>query len=123
MKRKATAVETTVTQESQIGEWSFVTKEEEEEEEQEEEEQVINEVEEEEEEGYHQEEYIGEPMPKKVRYQHQHPQQSLPQQAPMPTLPMMPQDNEGLSNLIMAWYYAGYYTGLYQVKIYMIFSV
>ncbi|KAG2195776.1 hypothetical protein INT47_005753 [Mucor saturninus] len=33
--------------------------------------------------------------------------------APPPPPPMTGQD-EGLSNLMMAWYYAGYYTGLYQ---------
>ncbi|KAL9537791.1 hypothetical protein MBANPS3_011465 [Mucor bainieri] len=34
---------------------------------------------------------------------------------PMP--PSMPaQDNEAFSNLIMSWYYAGYYTGLYQSR-------
>lgn len=34
-----------------------------------------------------------------------------------PVPPIMNRDDEGLSNLIMAWYYAGYYTGLYQVSI------
>lgn len=46
---------------------------------------------------------------------------------PMPSMPMMPpmpgsfaggssMDEEALSNLIMAWYYSGYYTGLYQAS-------
>jgi hypothetical protein len=34
---------------------------------------------------------------------------------PPPALPQTGQD-EALSNLMMAWYYSGYYTGLYQVS-------
>jgi hypothetical protein len=49
------------------------------------------------------------PQRKKPRYHH-------PQAPPAP--PVMPQD-EGLSNLMMAWYYAGYYTGLYQVSFFL----
>ncbi|BCS28950.1 uncharacterized protein APUU_70520S [Aspergillus puulaauensis] len=37
-----------------------------------------------------------------------------PQAPPMP-LPVFPQgQNEGLKNLMMSWYYAGYYTALYE---------
>ncbi|KAL5000643.1 hypothetical protein BDV10DRAFT_161665 [Aspergillus recurvatus] len=36
-------------------------------------------------------------------------------QAPTMPLPAFPQtEDEGLKNLMMAWYYAGYYTALYQ---------
>ncbi|KAI8638477.1 hypothetical protein BD408DRAFT_446774, partial [Parasitella parasitica] len=41
---------------------------------------------------------------------------ALPPPPPPPLPPVPSQDNEALSNLIMAWYYAGYYTGLYQAK-------
>jgi len=50
-----------------------------------------------------------------------------PRPPPLPSMPMMPpmtgsfaggslMDEEALSNLIMAWYYSGYYTGLYQAS-------
>jgi len=37
---------------------------------------------------------------------------------PKPIVPPMvsPDDDEALANLLMAWYYSGYYTGLYQAK-------
>lgn len=44
---------------------------------------------------------------KKARYEY-------PASAPAPPLP---EQDEGLSNMMMAWYYAGYYTGLYQVRV------
>ncbi|KAL1930556.1 hypothetical protein VTP01DRAFT_10718 [Rhizomucor pusillus] len=38
----------------------------------------------------------------------------------MPTPPAfgsnLPLDNDALTNLIMAWYYSGYYIGLYQAE-------
>ncbi|KAI9357760.1 hypothetical protein BD770DRAFT_388273 [Pilaira anomala] len=36
--------------------------------------------------------------------------------AAMPPMPPMPSNQDDLSNLIMAWYYCGYYTGLYQAQ-------
>ncbi|KAJ1972435.1 hypothetical protein H4R35_004676, partial [Dimargaris xerosporica] len=41
----------------------------------------------------------------------------VPTQSAFPTsagLPLPPADDPELANLLMAWYYAGYYTGLYQ---------
>ncbi|KAI7869604.1 uncharacterized protein EV154DRAFT_530702 [Mucor mucedo] len=34
----------------------------------------------------------------------------------MPPMPSMSSNQEDLSNLMMAWYYSGYYTGLYQAQ-------
>ncbi|KAI9265383.1 hypothetical protein EDC94DRAFT_54640 [Helicostylum pulchrum] len=98
-----------ITQEAaaQVGNWSVVEEEEEEiekEEKQEEEEEMEEEEEEE-------KECIGEEEPsvKKPRYN-----PSVPAVPPPPPPPVQ-QDNEALSNLMMAWYYAGYYTGVYQI--------
>ncbi|GAA5811022.1 hypothetical protein MFLAVUS_004451 [Mucor flavus] len=92
-----------VSEAAQVGNWSVV---EEEEEEIEKEEKQEDEEEEEEE-----KECIGEEEPsvKKPRYN-----PSVPA-APPPPPPPVQQDNEALSNLMMAWYYAGYYTGVYQM--------
>lgn len=52
-------------------------------------------------------------------YYHQDPHYTAaaPPPAPPPMPSSMPtQDNEAFSNLIMSWYYAGYYTGLYQAR-------
>ncbi|ORZ02755.1 hypothetical protein BCR43DRAFT_482108 [Syncephalastrum racemosum] len=46
-------------------------------------------------------------------YQHQQ-QPGYSEAAAAPGIPSLPTDNQDLSNLIMAWYYAGYYTGYYQ---------
>lgn len=130
VKRKVVvSQEKEVTQESQIGAWSYVNNEEEE---KEEEVVVVQEEEEEEEEEedkeecitskeYHdqqQEEYQyyyqgdkESTKAKKARYSHE----TQAQPPPPPPPPGLPQNNEALSNLIMSWYYAGYYTGLYQV--------
>ncbi|KAI9486682.1 MAG: hypothetical protein EXX96DRAFT_550083 [Benjaminiella poitrasii] len=43
-------------------------------------------------------------------------QYEYPSDQPPPVPPMMSQNDEALSNLIMSWYYAGYYTGLYQAN-------
>ncbi|CAO3607769.1 unnamed protein product [Mucor hiemalis] len=40
-----------------------------------------------------------------------------PQSSFLPPMPQLPTSQEELSNLIMAWYYCGYYTGIYQVKL------
>ncbi|KAG2229669.1 hypothetical protein INT48_008901 [Thamnidium elegans] len=88
-----------ITQEAaQVGNWSVV---------EEEEEEIEKEEKEEEEE---EKECIGEEEPsvKKPRYN-----PSVPAPAPPPPVQ---QDNEALSNLMMAWYYAGYYTGVYQAN-------
>ncbi|KAI9025931.1 hypothetical protein CLU79DRAFT_743790 [Phycomyces nitens] len=52
-----------------------------------------------------------------------HAPHAMPTIPPMPPMPPMPQranssaqDDEMLSNLMMAWYYSGYYTGLYQAR-------
>ncbi|KAI7888084.1 uncharacterized protein EV154DRAFT_518629 [Mucor mucedo] len=50
---------------------------------------------------------------KKPRYEPPLTSSTAPPAPAPPPPPMMGQD-EGLSNLMMAWYYAGYYTGLYQ---------
>ncbi|GAN01577.1 hypothetical protein MAM1_0009d01010 [Mucor ambiguus] len=39
-----------------------------------------------------------------------------PPSPPLPAMPSGSQNQEDLSNLMMAWYYCGYYTGLYQVR-------
>ncbi|GAN04339.1 hypothetical protein MAM1_0061c03799 [Mucor ambiguus] len=51
-------------------------------------------------------------------YQDHHYDAAAPPPPPAPPMPLsMPaQDNEAFSNLIMSWYYAGYYTGLYQAR-------
>ncbi|KAL4978139.1 hypothetical protein BDW66DRAFT_149564 [Aspergillus desertorum] len=49
--------------------------------------------------------------------QHQNTTAAAGPQAPEPTMPcpaFFPTQDEGLKNLMMAWYYAGYYTALYQ---------
>ncbi|KAL7332183.1 hypothetical protein PS15p_204263 [Mucor circinelloides] len=87
------------------------------------EEEQEEEQEEDEEEDEEEEEHIYENTSKKARYQdnqqeyyYQHPQYAAAP-APPPMPPSMPtQDNEAFSNLIMSWYYAGYYTGLYQAR-------
>ncbi|KAL4921128.1 hypothetical protein BDW62DRAFT_174989 [Aspergillus aurantiobrunneus] len=38
---------------------------------------------------------------------------AAPQSPPMPH-PVFPAQDEGLKNLMMAWYYAGYYTAIYE---------
>ncbi|KAK4520088.1 signal recognition particle subunit [Mucor velutinosus] len=101
--------------------------EEEEEEEQNEEEQYKEEQhgdeQYEEEEQTEQEAHSYENTSKKARYQEQYYYQDPHYAAaapPAPAPPMPPsmpaQDNEAFSNLIMSWYYAGYYTGLYQAR-------
>ncbi|KAL0090105.1 hypothetical protein J3Q64DRAFT_1728346 [Phycomyces blakesleeanus] len=49
-----------------------------------------------------------------------HPAHTMPTMPPMPPMPQRSngssQDDEMLSNLMMAWYYSGYYTGLYQAR-------
>ncbi|SAL96954.1 hypothetical protein [Absidia glauca] len=49
-------------------------------------------------------------------YAYQQPQAAAP--PPMPFAPpasASPEGNEAFTNMIMAWYYSGYYTGLYQI--------
>lgn len=110
VKRK----EITQEAEAQVGNWSVVEEEEEEIEKEEKQEDEEEEEEEEEE-----KECIGEEEPsvKKPRYN-----PSVPVAPPSPPPPVQ-QDNEALSNLMMAWYYAGYYTGVYQVNIILYNSV
>ncbi|KAL8861248.1 MAG: hypothetical protein Q9178_002464 [Gyalolechia marmorata] len=40
--------------------------------------------------------------------------QSVPESSAVPTALNMGVQDEGLKNLMMSWYYAGYYTGLYE---------
>lgn len=101
----------------------------EEEQEEEQEEELEEELEEEQEEEEEEEEHVYENTSKKAKYQdnqqeyyYQHPQYAAAP-APPPMPPSMPtQDNEAFSNLIMSWYYAGYYTGLYQARQRWIYS-
>ncbi|KAI8875311.1 hypothetical protein K501DRAFT_337790 [Backusella circina FSU 941] len=52
--------------------------------------------------------------PTNGEYQYQY--NSSSSTVPPPPLPTLPSNDEALSNLIMAWYYSGYYTGLYQAQ-------
>lgn len=123
-RKKMVSQESKVTQESQIGAWSYVNNNQVEEEESKEKEEESKEYgdydqqkdEEEEDYYYYQGEEEGEVHAKRARY-NQVPQAQAQVPPPPPPPPGLPQNNEALSNLIMAWYYAGYYTGLYQVRL------
>lgn len=67
------------------------------------------------------------PLPKEVPYHdyyntQSNSQQEIPppaaasQSSFLPPMPPLPTSQEELSNLIMAWYYCGYYTGIYQAQ-------
>lgn len=121
-RKKMVSQESKVTQESQIGAWSYVNNNQVEEEESKEKEEESKEYgdydqqkdEEEEDYYYYQGEEEEEVHAKRARYNQVPPQPQPQAQVPPPPPPGLPQNNEALSNLIMAWYYAGYYTGLYQ---------
>ncbi|KAI8072201.1 uncharacterized protein B0P05DRAFT_549292 [Gilbertella persicaria] len=49
-------------------------------------------------------------------YEQYYTDQSFMQPPPMPP-PTTSEENELFSNVIMSWYYAGYYTALYQASV------
>ncbi|CAO3589197.1 unnamed protein product [Absidia cylindrospora] len=71
--------------------------------------------------GYDYEQYPQYDQSYQDQHQDQHQHQPQPQSAPVPPPPTMfgqqGSGNEAFTNMIMAWYYSGYYTGLYQVNI------